>query len=140
MVNGWDYVQLMDVYVKAGKIAREQHVPVLIHVKELTQPQGHSTSGSHERYKTQKRLQWERDFDCIAKMREWIRDFELEDGEGGVLRFVESEAELQQIDKEAKKEVSAATQQSFDRISKLLARLGKNYHEMMDQMEKNLGV
>ena len=114
VVNGWDYVQLMDVYVKAGKIAREQHVPVLIHVKELTQPQGHSTSGSHERYKTQKRLQWERDFDCIAKMREWIRDFELEDGEGGVLRFVESEAELQQIDKEAKKEVSAAKRKAWD--------------------------
>ena len=114
VVNGWDYVQLMDVYVKAGKIAREQHVPVLIHVKELTQPQGHSTSGSHERYKTQKRLQWERDFDCIAKMREWIRDFELEDGEGGVLRFVESESELQQIDKEAKKEVSAAKRRAWD--------------------------
>ena len=114
VVNGWDYVQLMDVYAKAAKVAREEHVPVLIHVKELTQPQGHSTSGSHERYKTQERLQWERDYDCIVKMREWIRDFELEDGEGGVLRFVESEAELQQIDKEAKKEVSAAKRRAWD--------------------------
>ena len=77
IVNGWDYVQLMDTYAKAAKIAREEHVPVLIHVKELTQPQGHSTSGSHERYKSPERLQWERDFDCIAKMRQWILEFEL---------------------------------------------------------------
>lgn len=114
VVNGWDYVQLMDVYVKAGKIAREEHVPVLIHVKELTQPQGHSTSGSHERYKSQERLQWEREHDCIEKMRAWILDFELEDGEGGVLRFVESEKELQKIDKEAKKEVSAAKRNAWN--------------------------
>ena len=60
VVNGWDYVQLIDVYQKAGKIARDTHVPVLIHVKELTQPQGHSTSGSHERYKDHERLQWEK--------------------------------------------------------------------------------
>ena len=61
VVDGWDYVQLVDVYNKAAIIAREQHVPVLIHVKELTQPQGHSTSGSHERYKGKERLQWEKD-------------------------------------------------------------------------------
>ena len=61
----------MDVYAKASKIAREEHTPVLIHVKELTQPQGHSTSGSHERYKSPQRLQWERDHDCIEKMRQW---------------------------------------------------------------------
>ena len=72
VVNGWDYVQLMDVYQKAAKISREEHTPVLIHVKELTQPQGHSTSGSHERYKDADRLQWERNFDCISQMRKWI--------------------------------------------------------------------
>jgi len=114
VVNGWDYVQLMDVYVKAAKVAREEHVPVLIHVKELTQPQGHSTSGSHERYKSPQRLQWERDHDCIEKMRTWILDFELEDGEGGVFRFVESEEELLAIDKAAKKEVSAAKRNAWN--------------------------
>jgi pyruvate/2-oxoglutarate/acetoin dehydrogenase E1 component/TPP-dependent pyruvate/acetoin dehydrogenase alpha subunit len=71
-VNGWDYVSLIETYQKAEKIAREEHVPVMIHVVELTQPQGHSTSGSHERYKTNERLAWEDEFDCIAKMREWV--------------------------------------------------------------------
>ena len=108
VVNGWDYVQLMDTYTKAAAIAREEHVPVLIHVQQLTQPQGHSTSGSHERYKSPERLQWEREHDCIEKMREWILNFELEDGDGGVFRFVESEEELIDIDKAAKKEVGAA--------------------------------
>lgn len=108
VVNGWDYVQLMDVYAKAAQIAREQHIPCLIHVKELTQPQGHSTSGSHERYKSAERLQWEKEHDCIEKMRQWILEFELEDGDGGVLRFVNSEEEIIEIDKAAKKEVSAA--------------------------------
>jgi pyruvate/2-oxoglutarate/acetoin dehydrogenase E1 component/TPP-dependent pyruvate/acetoin dehydrogenase alpha subunit len=114
IVNGWDYVQLMDTYAKASKIAREEHVPVLIHVKELTQPQGHSTSGSHERYKSPERLQWERDFDCIEKMRQWILEFELEDGDGGTLKFVEGEEELQEIDKAAKKEVSAAKRNAWN--------------------------
>jgi pyruvate/2-oxoglutarate/acetoin dehydrogenase E1 component/TPP-dependent pyruvate/acetoin dehydrogenase alpha subunit len=71
-VNGWDYPVLIETYQKAAKIAREEHVPVLIHVMELTQPQGHSTSGSHERYKSEERLQWEREYDCNVKMREWM--------------------------------------------------------------------
>ena len=70
--KGWDYVHLCDTYEKAAKVCREQHVPVLVHVEEVTQPQGHSTSGSHERYKSKERLQWETDFDGIKKMREWI--------------------------------------------------------------------
>ena len=114
VVNGWDYVQLIDVYNKASKIAREQHVPVLIHVKELTQPQGHSTSGSHERYKNEDRLQWEKEFDCIEKMRQWILDFELEDGNGSTLKFVTSEDELIAIEKETKKEVSAAKRNAWN--------------------------
>lgn len=70
--KGWDYAHLCETYEKAAKICREQHVPVLVHVEEVTQPQGHSTSGSHERYKSKERLQWEADFDGIKKMREWI--------------------------------------------------------------------
>ena len=114
VVNGWDYVQLIDIYARASKIAREDHIPVLIHVKELTQPQGHSTSGSHERYKSPKRLQWEREHDCIEKMRQWILDFELEDTHGNILRFVESEEELLAIDKAAKKEVSEAKRNAWN--------------------------
>ncbi|HAV55296.1 MAG TPA: transketolase, partial [Aequorivita sp.] len=71
-VKGWDYPELIEVYNRASKIAREEHVPVLIHVQQLTQPQGHSTSGSHERYKSKDRLEWEAKFDCNLKMREWM--------------------------------------------------------------------
>ena len=114
VINGWDYVQLMDVYQKAAKIAREEHVPVLIHVKELTQPQGHSTSGSHERYKDKNRLQWEKDHDCITKFREWILDFELETENGDILRFVDGEEDLINIDREAKKEVTNAKRNAWN--------------------------
>jgi 2-oxoisovalerate dehydrogenase E1 component len=71
-VKGWDYPGLIEAYEKAEVICREEHVPVLLHVEEVTQPQGHSTSGSHERYKTKERLAWEAEHDCIKKMREWI--------------------------------------------------------------------
>jgi len=71
-VRGWDYVELINTYQKASEIARTEHVPVMIHVNELTQPQGHSTSGSHERYKTPERLKWEKSNDCNSKFREWI--------------------------------------------------------------------
>ena len=70
--KGWDYAHLCETYENAITICREQHVPVLVHVEEVTQPQGHSTSGSHERYKDAARLQFEAEFDCIKKMREWI--------------------------------------------------------------------
>lgn len=77
VVKGWDYDALYKTFKKAEKIARNEHVPVMIHVKEMTQPQGHSTSGSHERYKSTRRLEWEKEFDCISKMREWILDQDL---------------------------------------------------------------
>ncbi len=71
-VRGWDYPELIQTYQKAVKLAREQHIPVIIHVIEVTQPQGHSTSGSHERYKSAERLQWEKEHDCLKKMRHWM--------------------------------------------------------------------
>jgi 2-oxoisovalerate dehydrogenase E1 component len=71
-VKGWDYPGLVEAYLKAEAICREEHVPVIVHVEEVTQPQGHSTSGSHERYKSKERLAWEAEHDCIRKMREWI--------------------------------------------------------------------
>ncbi|MDA9139984.1 thiamine pyrophosphate-dependent enzyme [Flavobacteriaceae bacterium] len=71
-VKGWDYLALIETYAYASKIARSEHVPVLIHVTELTQPLGHSSSGSHERYKSKARLTWEKEYDCNLKMREWI--------------------------------------------------------------------
>ena len=71
-VNGWDYPALCLTYKKATELAREKHVPVLVHVLELTQPQGHSTSGSHERYKSEERLAWEKEYDCNKQFKEWI--------------------------------------------------------------------
>ncbi|MEO0472033.1 MAG: thiamine pyrophosphate-dependent enzyme [Bacteroidota bacterium] len=76
-VKGWDYRGLMDAYQAAATLAREAHIPSIIHVIELTQPQGHSTSGSHERYKSEERLAWERDHDCLHKFRQWIIDEEI---------------------------------------------------------------
>tara|TARA_Y200000002_G_scaffold146382_1_gene121000 strand:- start:2010 stop:4430 length:2421 start_codon:yes stop_codon:yes gene_type:complete len=93
-VNGWDYLSLIETYDFASKIARSEHVPVLIHVKELTQPLGHSSSGSHERYKSKSRLEWEKEYDCNLKMREWIineglaTELELEDIERQIVSDV----------------------------------------------------
>ncbi|MFN8844466.1 MAG: thiamine pyrophosphate-dependent enzyme [Chryseotalea sp.] len=101
-VNGWDYAALVEAYVKAEKICREEHVPVLMHVDELTQPQGHSTSGSHERYKSKERLEWEAEFDCIKKMRAWIID------EVNILP-----EELDEIEKEAKKSAKDAKEAAW---------------------------
>jgi len=93
-VNGWDYPALIEAYQKASQIAREEHVPVLIHVQQLTQPQGHSTSGSHERYKSTERLEWELEFDCNTQMRSWM-----------VANNMATEEELSEIEKSIKKEV-----------------------------------
>jgi 2-oxoisovalerate dehydrogenase E1 component len=95
--RGWDYPHLCETYEKAIKICREEHVPVLVHVEEVTQPQGHSTSGSHERYKSKERLQWELDFDCVKKMREWLMENALASAE-----------ELDAIEEDAKKAVREA--------------------------------
>src|SRR5690606_22416892 len=90
-VRGWDYPALCEVYEQAARYAREEHIPGLVHVTELTQPQGPSTSGSHERYKSADRLAWEQAFDCNLKMREWL----LESG-------IAQEEELAELEKEAK--------------------------------------
>jgi 2-oxoisovalerate dehydrogenase E1 component len=71
--KGWDYAGLVALYEKGIAICRDEHTPVLFHIEEVTQPQGHSTSGSHERYKSEERLKWEEEFDPLRKMREWIR-------------------------------------------------------------------
>ncbi|NHN24050.1 transketolase [Flavobacterium jejuense] len=93
-VKGWDYPTLVDTYEKASRIAREEHVPVLIHVDELTQPQGHSTSGSHERYKSKERLEWEKEFDCIEQMKLWM-----------ISNNIATEEEINEINTLSRKEV-----------------------------------
>lgn len=103
VVKGWDYPNLVRTYEKAVKVAREEHVPVLIHVEEVTQPQGHSTSGSHERYKSEEILAWGREYDCINQMRKWI----LEHG-------VATADQLDEIEKTAKKDVRAAQKAAWN--------------------------
>jgi len=93
-VKGWDYPALITAYEQAAQIAREEHVPVLIHVQELTQPQGHSTSGSHERYKNEARLAWEADFDCLRQMKLWM-----------IATNMASQEELDEMETVIKKEV-----------------------------------
>ena len=106
VVNGWSYPDLISTYQKANDIAREKHIPVLIHVKELTQPIGHSTSGSHERYKSNDRLEWEKKNDCNLKMREWI----LNNG-------IANESELLSIEKDSKDEVKQSKQDAWQSYS-----------------------
>ncbi|MFL5789852.1 MAG: transketolase C-terminal domain-containing protein, partial [Flavisolibacter sp.] len=89
-VKGWDYAGMCEVFEEGIRIARETHTPVLFHVEEVTQPQGHSTSGSHERYKEQERLAWEREWDAMKKMREWIISNALADEDE--LNVLETEA------------------------------------------------
>ena len=102
-VKGWNYEQLVDTYNKAAEICRNEHVPVIVHVTELTQPQGHSTSGSHERYKTKDRLQWEKEHDCIDMMRSWLLDIELA-----------TEAELDEMEKVAIAKVKEARKNAWN--------------------------
>ncbi|NJB82397.1 alpha-ketoacid dehydrogenase subunit alpha/beta [Wenyingzhuangia aestuarii] len=132
-VKGWDYSSLIEVYTKASQIAREEHVPVMIHVDEVTQPQGHSTSGSHERYKSTERLQWEKDFDCIKKMREWILDFDLSE-ENSDLRLVKNEEELIAIEKRARQEVSAAKRAAWQAFIKPLNAEQKGLLTILDKV------
>ena len=100
-VKAWDYPALLDAYARAEHFARTESVPVVIHVTEVTQPQGHSTSGSHERYKSEDRLKWEADFDGLEKFKEWILYYSIElEGKEEILATVE---ELENIEKEAKK-------------------------------------
>lgn len=120
--KGWDYPHLILTYEKAVKIARDEHVPVLVHVEEVTQPQGHSTSGSHERYKSPERLQWEKDFDPIKKMKEWI-----------LSKNIAAEEELEEIEKAAKKEAREAKSNAWKAF---LAPIKEEHNQVVDLLSK----
>ncbi|MCC6180819.1 MAG: transketolase [Bacteroidia bacterium] len=121
--KGWDYAHLCETYEKAAKICREEHVPVLVHVEEVTQPQGHSTSGSHERYKSKERLQWESDFDCIKKMREWILQNALAD-----------EATLNTIEEETKIEVKNSQKTAWNNYLEPIKSEINEVSQIIDEM------
>jgi 2-oxoisovalerate dehydrogenase E1 component len=120
-VKGWDYPSLCETYEKAISVCRKEHVPVLIHVDEVTQPQGHSTSGSHERYKSKERLQWEADFDCLKKMREWILE-----------SAISSPEVLNQIEEDAKKAVREAKSAAWNAF---LSPIKSELKEVLDLIE-----
>jgi len=121
-VKGWDYPALIETYEKADRIARKKHIPVMVHVTELTQPQGHSTSGSHERYKNEQRLNWEREFDCIKKMREWIIS--------NALATVE---EIELLEKEAQKEARQAKAAAWKNF---ISAIKSDIKEVLDLLEE----
>lgn len=121
-VKAWDYPALLATYKKALELARKEHVPCLVHVIEVTQPQGHSTSGSHERYKSKDRLDWEKSHDCILKMREWLIDEKMA-----------TPTELDELEKEAK---SAAKQARDLAWKEYLAEIKKDVEEVLGLIDK----
>ena len=125
-VKGWDYVELMKTYEKAEKICRESSTPVIIHVKELTQPLGHSTSGSHERYKSEKRLTWENKYDCLSKFREWI-----------LANKIVNEIEINQLEIDAKNEVKTASDEAkFESVKKTIQNV-KSLESILENIKNN---
>ena len=120
-VSGWDYPALIETYQKAAAICREEQVPVLVHVTELTQPQGHSTSGSHERYKSKQRLNWEHEHDCNLRFRDWI----LKNGYA-------TDEELEQIEIEAKETAAQARNSAWQAYRK---DLDKEYLETIQLIQ-----
>ncbi len=114
--NGWDYPALCKIFKEGIAICREEHIPVLFHIDEMVQPTGHSTSGSHERYKSDERLQWEADFDPIKKMKEWILE-----------KNIATESTLDAIDREAEKEVREARNRAW-----------KNYTEPIEKERREI--
>jgi pyruvate/2-oxoglutarate/acetoin dehydrogenase E1 component/TPP-dependent pyruvate/acetoin dehydrogenase alpha subunit len=119
--KGWDYASLCKIYEEGVEYCRKNHVPVLFHITEVTQPQGHSTSGSHERYKSAERLEWEKEYDCILQMRKWI-----------ISESIASDSELDQIEKEAIERVKHARKSAWNNFQKPLNQLRDEFLKIAD--------
>jgi pyruvate/2-oxoglutarate/acetoin dehydrogenase E1 component/TPP-dependent pyruvate/acetoin dehydrogenase alpha subunit len=122
-VRGWDYPSLIETYQKASELARDQHIPVLIHVSQLTQPQGHSSSGSHERYKDANRLSWEKDFDCIRQMKLWM-----------IAINIASSEEIDEIDEITRKEVLEAKKAAWNAYIKPITEEQQSLLQLLDKI------
>ncbi|KXH85041.1 alpha-ketoacid dehydrogenase subunit alpha/beta [Chryseobacterium kwangjuense] len=132
-VKAWDYPALLDAYAKAEHFARTESIPVVVHVIEVTQPQGHSTSGSHERYKNEERLSWEADFDGLLKFREWILNYSIEiEGKEEVIASAE---ELDTIDEEAKKVVKAGQKTAWESYQKTITDLVQSVLPLVENLK-----
>ena len=124
-VNGWDYPALVETYEKVSQLVRNEHVPALIHVQELTQPQGHSTSGSHERYKSKERLNWEKENDCIFAMRKWI-----------IAQEFSTDEELKDLEKAAKKEAREGKKAAWKAFVGKQKEDKKELSELLEKVQK----
>lgn len=125
-VKGYDYPALLATYQKAANLARTKHIPVLVHVEDLTQPQGHSTSGSHERYKTQERLNWEKQYDGIVKFGDWI-----------VSEGIATQEELLKMRKEAQKSVKEAQRKAWKAFNAPIKEAIKQLQDIYDNLIEN---
>ena len=126
--KGWDYAGLIEMYEKGIDECRNTHTPVLFHIQEVTQPQGHSTSGSHERYKSKERLQWEVDFDCLVKMRKWM-----------VENALATEQELDQVEEEAKNLVKEGRRKAWEAYTQSIKTDLQTALSLIDSLAKDLG-
>jgi pyruvate/2-oxoglutarate/acetoin dehydrogenase E1 component/TPP-dependent pyruvate/acetoin dehydrogenase alpha subunit len=132
-VKAWDYPALLDAYAKAEYFARTESVPVVIHAVEVTQPQGHSTSGSHERYKSQERLHWENEFDGLTKFREWILDYAVEiEGNEEILATAE---EMDSIDSEAKKIAKDGQKKAWENYQNEINKLKNSILPLVENLK-----
>jgi 2-oxoisovalerate dehydrogenase E1 component len=126
VVNGWDYPSLVETYTKAADIARRDHVPSIVHVIEMTQPQGHSTSGSHERYKPKERLAWETEHDCLAKFREWI-----------IAHAIATPEELDKIERDEKRSVESIRKKAWEAYVKPIQKDIHDVVEILNEIATN---
>lgn len=132
-VKAWDYPALLDAYAKAEHFARTESVPVVVHVIDVTQPQGHSTSGSHERYKNEERLAWEAEFDGLVKFKEWILNYSIEiEGKEEVIATTE---ELEAIDDEAKKIAKAGQKTAWENYQKAISELIQSILPLVESLK-----
>ena len=150
--RGWNYPELCKVYKQAADICREKHTPVLVHVTEVTQPQGHSTSGSHERYKSKERLEWETEFDGIAQMRQWMIEQNIADEttltalEEKALEAVKQAQKqswidyLQPIKSEVSGLISLLQQLAASGLSPELGNIAQSLSDAKDPIRRDMGV
>lgn len=134
-VKAWDYPALLEAYTKAEYFAREESVPVVIHAIEVTQPQGHSTSGSHERYKSKERLDWEAEYDGIVKFREWILNYSK--SIDGTEQILATEEELNTLDKEAKKEVKDGQKKAWEAFRESIDSIKNKVLKLVEPLTEN---
>jgi pyruvate/2-oxoglutarate/acetoin dehydrogenase E1 component/TPP-dependent pyruvate/acetoin dehydrogenase alpha subunit len=142
-VPGWDYQKLIQTYLQAAESVRNEHVPAIIHVIELTQPQGHSTSGSHERYKSEERLAWESEYDCLVKFREWLLDNDLSTAKELDQIEEEERQSVEEYRKKAWNEYTIPIENERDELSNLIAGLAKesnNSSELKEIQKKLLSI